>query len=139
MKNKFILTLIFVLTPLFLKAQSCTVEGCLGIHTYISVDLTNDPVTDGYLIYTIPVPSEGLVNNYMFSVEGPGSPYFFNFCGNTVDLYIRKHLLEVDCIDIPCQAFMEFIVARSVDGLDITLSTNGKVRCHYHIVLNISY
>lgn len=76
--------LLLVILPLVFveknNAQTCD-EGCLGTWCYVDVSLS-DPMDSGHLVYTIPVPSEGFTGG----IIGPGSPYFFNNLGNTVEL-----------------------------------------------------
>lgn len=94
--SKSIATLFFILfaTSLLYAQESWSIvdanPNCLGIHCYISVDLNNDPIDNGYLKYTIPTPKEGID-----FISGSAGCYLSNHLGNTVDVYVRRTHLEL--------------------------------------------
>lgn len=82
------------------NAQSTSYTN-LGILCYINVSLSHDPVDNqGYLTYTINTPDEAVCG-----IQGPGSPILTNNLGSTVDLKIRRILMECvqkcQCIELP--------------------------------------
>ena len=139
MKNLFLRLSLFALFSFVLTnvsyAQTHTYgEGCLGTWCYVDVSLS-DPTNAGELIYVISTPPEGFAGNPM----GPGSPSFFNYWGSTVELHLKKsHLfIELDGQDF-VRLILDVQVNKYVSGLEPTLSTNDKVQCHYHIILNVT-
>ena len=111
-------------------------DECLGIHYYISVDLRNDPVVDGYLKYTIPVPREGID-----FISGPASAFLLNNLGSTVDIYVRRSQLEIAIADQPyAQVDFALFVHLWKDpfgGISTSPSSTNK-QCYYLVVFNMT-
>ena len=110
-------------------------DECLGIHCYISVDLQNDPVVDGYFKYTIPAPRESID-----FISGPASAYFVNL-GNTIDVYVRRTQLELALAD---QSYAQvgfglFVqVWQDAFGNKSTIPSSINQQCYYLIVFNMN-
>ena len=110
-------------------------DECLGIHCYVSVDLQNDPVVDGYLKYTIPAPRESVD-----FISGPASAYFVNL-GNTIDVYVRRTQLELALADQSyAQVGFGLFVHLWQDsfGNKSTSPTNTNQQCYYLVVFNMN-
>lgn len=127
MKQK-LLTLLFAL--LFTTSCFAHLEGndCLGVWCTIDVDLSQQ--TTGELVYTISVPPEGIylslpneLNTRGPVVEGPASPYLFNYLGNTVDLHLKKTQLMVEYETNPTECILELFVDKQVN--DGGIETSG--------------
>ena len=110
--------------------------NCLGLHCYVSVDLKNDPVENGYYKYTIPIPREGVD-----FISGPVGCYLSNNLGSTVDIYIRRSHFEVIASDQPhAQVPFELFVPlwKDYSGLPTTTPSGVANQCYYHVVFNMN-
>lgn len=108
----------------------------LGIHCYVSVDLKNDPVENGYLKYTIPTPLQGATN-----IQGPAGAYLSNNLGSTIDVYVRRSHLELAMADRPyAQVPFELYVNlwKSPNGSTTTYYDPDKEQCFYLVVFNMN-
>ena len=104
-------------------------NSCLGIHCYVSVDLNTDPVENGYLKYTIPVPRETID-----FISGPVGCYLGNHLGNTIDIYVRRIHLELLASDQPqAQVPFELFVRLWKDhqGVTTTTPSSDDKQCYY--------
>ena len=145
MKKK-LLTFVFAL----LVATSCFARtygnDCLGFWCTIDVDLSHN--NGGDLVFTIPVPPEGIIlslpnefNTVGPIVEGPASPYLLNNLGNTVDLHLKRSQLLVEYETNPTECVLELFVNKKVNdfGIPITDShqtfNTGINQCYYYIRL----
>ncbi len=114
---------------------------CLGTLCTLSVDLNNDPTTNGYLEYEIPFPPEGVYSpgdtslSYV-PLSGPGQPYVSNVCGHLM-LYIKRKLLIIESIDQDCVMSIELPVnqVRQIVGSH----PEYYMQCYYLIKLNVTH
>jgi len=136
------MTLFFAILSTSIYAQNDSLaeptfaQEYLGIHCYVSVDLKNDPVENGYLKYTIPVPREGVD-----FIQGPAGSYLLNNLGNTVDVYVRRSHLELALADMPyAQVPFELFVHlwKSPNGSTSTFPDPTKEQCFYYVVFNMT-
>lgn len=121
----FVVAAFFNIAAASAETSSSAESDILGVWCYIDLDFDNDAVdANGYFIYTIPVPSEGISS---LGVQGPGRPYLANNNGTTVDLYINKIRFDVEYGDhdtVPIELF-------------VNRTYNGKP-CHYQIMVNVT-
>lgn len=123
----------FVLTNISYAQTAVCGEGCLGTWCYVDVSLS-DPTNAGELIYNIPMPPERFTGGIM----GPGSPYFFNDLGNTIELHLRKSHLVVEADGGNVQLILDAQVDKYVIATEGSVSSGDYAQCHYHIVLNVT-
>lgn len=128
---------IFILMACFFcqesKAQNCGSYTCLGVWYDLNISLS-DPTVNGYFVCTIPVPPEGI--DFNSGIIGIGAPYFFNHLGSTVDVYIKKIDLIPDMVNETETFILDFETLKEISAFEPG-GSSGKVRCHYHLRLNV--
>lgn len=144
MKNTFLksfMTLFFAVLTISVHAQTewpvpDYSDEYLGIHCYITVDLNNDSVVNGYLKYTISVPKETVI-----SIQGPASAYLSNNLGSTIDIYVHRLQLELALADmsyaqVPFALFVD-LWKDSYGNITTELDSTAQ-QCYYYVVFNLS-
>lgn len=148
-----------------LVAFSQVANSCLGDLCRISVRLSEDKPTNGYLVYEIPIPQEGF--SPTMTVQGEGQPKLWQNGGKAyICIRPKFFVMDMDVSNVENKVFtIDVFVNKWLSRLGGSYSTSGCIKsnssnsckcsgsfqceprycscsgnnpCYYHIILDVS-